>query len=44
MCRKRMEGGFVNPKHEMWEMRLGLIALGILVVIFFTLIGQLFLG
>lgn len=42
MEQKKRRGGFVDPEKEKWEIRLGLIALGILTILFFVLLGRAF--
>lgn len=42
MCRKKKPGGFADPEYEKWEIRFGLIALGILAIMFLVLLGRAF--
>ena len=38
------KGGFVDPEKEKWEIRLGLIVLGLFLIMFVILLGNLLNG
>lgn len=37
---KKYNGGFVDPEKEKWEMKIGLIVLGLFLIVFVVLLGR----
>lgn len=38
--KKKHRGGFVDPEKEKWEIKTGLIVLGLLLIVFVVLLGR----